>query len=485
MNRQNFLGHLALALSLILVAAFIGQVRQMQDRYLQVRTAKRVQPASGGEHVFQHPLEEIEEADVLVRFRPGTSAQTIENIVARLGDRVEDRIESVSGLTAIDDENGLDPEAVVEEYRALAEVEYAEPNYTIELGPGVDQNINDGYGYGSAEGRGTISRFTTTPNDPMFGEQWSLANTGQREGKTEADIRALNAWAKTKGSEKVVVAVLDSGVLYTHPDLANNMWVRPGSVAAYADKQLGTIDDVHGYDGVENDGDPMDDNGHGTHCAGIIGAEGGNNIGIAGVNWRVQIMPLKFMSAGGFGTTKDAIECINYVIDRRRAGVNVRIISASWGSTQKSKALEDAIRQAGDEGILFIAASGNSSQNADRSPHYPASYKLSNVISVAALNRRDELASFSNYGLKSVHVAAPGAEILSTWLNDTFEEHSGTSMATPEVAGIAALVLSVDDKLSVKELRERLIESTDKLDGLRDKIVSGGRINAARAVKGK
>lgn len=482
MNRQNFLGHLALALALVMVSAFIGQMRRMHSEHRQLRTVEPVQSASAGAWLSEEATPDAE-ADVLVRFRPGTSKEAIDSIAARLGDRIEDRIEFVSGLTAIDDEDGLDPEAVAEEYRALPEVEYAEPNYTIELEPEIDEDVNDGYG--NTAGHGTTGRFTTTPNDPLFSDQWSLANTGQREGKTEADISALNAWAKTKGSEKVVVAVLDSGVQYTHPDLLNNMWVRPASIAAYADEHLGTIDDVHGYDGAENDGDPMDDNGHGTHCAGIIGAEGGNLLGIAGINWRVQIMPLKFMSAGGFGTTKAAIECINYVVDRKKAGVNVRIISASWGSTQKSKALEDAIRRAGDEGILFIAASGNSSQNADRSPHYPASYKLPNVISVAALNRRDELASFSNYGLKSVHVAAPGAEILSTWLNDGFEEHSGTSMATPEVAGIAALVLSVDDKLSVKELRERLIESTDKLDGLRDKIVSGGRINAARAVKGE
>jgi subtilisin family serine protease len=316
----------------------------------------------------------------------------------------------------------------------------------------------------------------------MFEQQWSLKNTGQNGGKLDADIGALRAWEKTHGSDKVVVAVLDSGVDYTHPDLASNIWVRPADVAEYNDEELGTIDDRHGFNAVDTDRDPMDDNGHGTHCAGIIGAEGGNNLGIAGVNWKVEIMPLKFMSAGGFGTTKDAIEAINYVIDRKRAGVNVRIISASWGSTQKSQALEDVIRKAGEEGILFIAASGNSSEDADKRPHYPASYNLPNVISVAALNRKDELASFSNYGAKSVHIAAPGAEILSTWLNGDFREASGTSMATPEVSGVAALVLSIDPELSVEKLRERLFKSVDKLPALEGKIVTGGRINAAKAV---
>jgi subtilisin family serine protease len=224
----------------------------------------------------------------------------------------------------------------------------------------------------------------------------------------------------------------------------------------------------------------MDDNGHGTHCAGIIGAEGGNDIGIAGVNWKIQIMPLKFMNAGGFGTTKDAIEAINYVIDRKKHGVNVRVISASWGSTQKSRALDDVIQKAYQEGILFVAASGNSSTNNDRSPHYPSSYN--NVISVAALDRNDQLASFSNYGPKSVQIAAPGKDILSTWLGDDYEEHSGTSMATPVVAGVAALVVANQPRISVNDLREKLLASVDKLEALKGRVTTGGRINAAKAV---
>jgi len=226
----------------------------------------------------------------------------------------------------------------------------------------------------------------------------------------------------------------------------------------------------------------MDDNGHGTHCAGIIGAEGNNNFGIAGINWNVQIMPLKFLGAGGSGTTKDAIEAINYVIDRKQKGVNVRIISASWGSTQRSKALSDAIKRAGDEGILFVAAAGNNGDDSDKRPHFPAGYDLPNMVSVAALDRNDRLASFSNYGAKSVHVAAPGKEILSTWLNGEFYVASGTSMATPEVSGVAALILATDPNMSVKELRTRLFNSVDKLDSLKGKVSTGGRINAAKAV---
>ncbi|HEX8652147.1 MAG TPA: S8 family serine peptidase [Pyrinomonadaceae bacterium] len=476
MNRHNFLGHLALAITLIFLAAFAGQIRRWQNQPRPVfvsRTTSETQsltPKRGG-------------TEVLVRFRQGTTMERVRNIVLSLNDRIEDRIESVSGLTVIEDEDGLDAEGVAAQYRAMTDlVDYAEPNFKITLEPEFEESR-----YEEERAPAELDRYVPSnwPNDPQFADQWSLENTGQRGGKFKADISAMLAWNKTKGSEKVVVAVLDSGVDYTHPDLMENIWFRPDNVDEYVDDQLGTVNDLRGFSAVDDLSDPMDDNGHGTHCAGIIGAEGDNGMGIAGVNWKVQIMPLKFIGAGGSGTTKDAIAAINYVIDRKRAGVPVRIISASWGSTQKSKALEDAIREAGEEGILFIAASGNSSADADRSPHYPASYDLPNIISVAALDRNDRLASFSNYGAKKVHIAAPGVEILSTWLAGAFEEHSGTSMATPEVSGVAALVLSIDPELSVKELRERLLKSVDKLDSLNGKVSTGGRINAALAVKAK
>jgi subtilisin family serine protease len=477
MNRQNFLGHLALALTIVLVAAFAGQMRRWHKErearveVEEVTVEKRAEPAS-----VMDDEEEGERAEVIVRFRPGTSPEQVERLAARLGDRVQDQYEHVRGYVAIEDEDGLDVQSVVNEYMTQEEVEYAEPNFQIELDPAE----NDA----SEEARDALEHPPASgPNDPLLGEQWALINTGQREGKTKADISALQAWLqKTTGSEKIVVAVLDSGVDYTHRDLMGNMWLRPARLSPYRDAQLGTIDDQHGYNAVENNGDPMDDNGHGTHCAGIIGAEGNNGEGITGVNWKIQIMPLKFLGAGGSGTTKDAIEAINYAIERKKSGVNLRIISASWGSTQRSRGLEDAIRRAGEEGILFVAAAGNSSVNNDRSPHFPSSYPLPNVVSVAALDRRDELASFSNYGLKSVHIAAPGKEILSTWLDGDYEEHSGTSMATPVVSGVAALMLASEPDLSMEKLRERLLGSVDKLDALSGKIASGGRINAARAL---
>jgi subtilisin family serine protease len=467
MNRNNFFIHLALAFVLILVAAFAGQLSRWRKEW-----RSHVGPVPAADKKRATTSEEITltetrfgRPEVLVKFKSGVSQETIERLTAQRHDRIEDRIENVAGLNAIDDLDNADAATVVNEYSQLPEVEYAEPNYDIELDE-MDSGLAP-----------------VLPHDPQFTDQWALANSGQRGGKQGADISATLAWSITTGSDKVVVAVLDSGVDYTHEDLIQNMWMRPANLAPYQDNELGTMDDEHGFNAIDSASDPMDENGHGTHCAGIIGAEGENNVGIAGVNWKVQIMPLKFMNAGGFGTTKDAIEAINYVIDRKKAGVNVRIISASWGSTQRSRALEDAIRKAYENDILFVAAAGNATTNNDRTPHFPSSYNVPNVVSVAALDRNDELAKFSNYGPKSVAIAAPGVDILSTWLGDAYEEKSGTSMATPVVAGVAALVLAEHPRMSVDDLRKKLLASTDPIVALKGKTVTGGRINAAKALQ--
>ena len=466
MNRNNILIHLALAVVLILIAAFAGQLNRWRKEWPShvhriPITEKKV--ATTTEEIALAEGRAGGRPEVLVKFKSGVSLQTIEEITTRLHDQVEDRIESDPGLEAIDDLDNNDATEVAKQYSTLPEVEYAEPNYEISLD--------------------ATDAAPVLPTDPRFADQWALSNSGQRGGKQGADISATLAWVKTTGSDNVVVAVLDSGVDYTHEDLAPNMWVRPANMAPYHDDELGTIDDVNGFNAIDNSSDPMDENGHGTHCAGIIGAEGSNDIGISGVNWKVRIMPLKFMNAGGFGTTKDAIEAINYVIERKKAGVNVRIISASWGSTQRSRALEAVIRKAYENDILFVAAAGNASTDNDRTPHYPSSYNVPNVISVAALDRNDQLASFSNYGVKSVAIAAPGVDILSTWLGNAYEEKSGTSMATPVVSGVAALVLAEHPRMSVDDLRKKLMASTDPIVALKGKTVSAGRINAAKALE--
>ena len=475
MNRNNFWIHFGIAVVLIGFAAIIGQVVRLDTMFRQPTTVSEP-PKLTPKPVAVKRSNNEREPEVLVKFRPDVSLAEIKKVVMKNNDQIEDIFQQEKGWFSIDDLDNADAQTVAEQYAQMSDlVLYAQSNDVITLDDPTSISPKD-----------LLLRKTDAnpiqPNDPMFKDQWALDNNGQGGGKEKADLSALKAWAKTQGSSDVVVAVLDSGVDYTHPDLVANMWLRPDNVPQYKDDELGTFNDLHGFNATDNQSDPMDDNGHGTHCSGIIGAEGDNDEGIAGINWKVQIMPLKFMGRGGFGTTKDAIEAINYAIDRKQKGVNVRVINASWGSTQYSKALEDAIRAAGEAGILFVAAAGNNGTDNDRYKHYPSNYELPNVISVAALDRNDQLASFSNFGVKTVHIAAPGKDILSTWLNDSYREASGTSMATPYIAGTAALILASQPKLSVEKLRERILQSADKIDSLNGKIENGGRINAAKAV---
>jgi subtilisin family serine protease len=469
MNRENIIIHFTLAVVVVIFAAVLGQI----DRWRTALDSAPVMPVSVTvDKENSCSLSRVPE--VLVQFRPGVTLDHITALAASNNDRVFDKIESVRGLAVIDDLDNDDPEAVARFYSEMEQiVEWAEPNFKIELS---DPSAIRRRGAGSdvpADG----------PNDPQFTEQWALSNLGQEGGKPDADIRALDAWRVTTGSDEVVVAVLDTGVDFTHADLRENMWFRPADLSPYNDAQRGFIDDVDGFDGTSSLPDPMDDNGHGTHCAGIIGAVGDNSEGIAGVNWRVKIMPLKFLGRWGSGNASDAIAAINYAIERKNSGVNIRVISASWGSTRRSKALEATIRAAGEAGILFVAAAGNDGSDNDRRPHYPSNYDLPNVISVAALDRNDSLASFSNYGVKTVHIAAPGKDILSTWIGNDYREASGTSMATPFVSGVAALIIANEPNITMSQLRERLLDSVDKIETLDGKVSSGGRLNAANAIR--
>jgi thermitase len=458
MRRNKTILFVTLALVIVLGLAFAVQVKKLPK---QLRSSVRIIPgesksreAGAQSELDQGAAVAALRPTILVKFRAGVSAEAINQITTRFHDQLLDEIEAVPGLTTIhhpDDAANGAAAALAAQYQALPEVEYAEPNYEI----AIDQSANE----------------APAANDLRYNEQWALA-----------DSSVPQAWSKTKGSGDIVVAVLDSGVEYTHVDLSNNIWTRPANLPPYRDQDLGTIDDVHGYNAIDNDGDPLDQNGHGTYCAGVIGAECGNNTGVCGVNWKIQIMPLKFINAGGFGYVADAIEAINYAIDRKRAGVNLRVINASWGLAKNSRALEDVIRKASEAGILFVAASGNTGTNNDTSPHYPASYNIGNVIGVAATDRSDALAQSSNFGVKSVQIAAPGQDILTTALGNEYEKRSGTSLAAPMVTGVAALVLSAHPGLSVDQLRRLLLESVDTRPGLRGKVATAGRINAARAV---
>lgn len=472
MNRNNLWIHIGLAVVLVSLAAVVGQIERWRTmlKSSNAEVQRVVKKRDVAKTVIRGAAPEV-----LVRFKPGVSVEQIKAIAAANNDSMADEIESVSGLSAIDDLDNADSAAVAAQYSAMAEVAYAEPNFQIKLDDPIQKESPRDLKFREPS--------TDGPNDPLFSDQWALSNTGQDGGTARADIDAIAAWARSQGSDEVVVAVLDSGVDYTHVDLVSNMWVRPKRLAAYTDDELGTFNDLNGFNGTDKTADPMDDNGHGTHCAGIIGAEGDNGEGVAGVNWHVKIMPLKFLGRGGSGTTEDAIAAINYAIDRKKNGVNLRIISASWGSNSYSKALEDTIRAAGDAGILFVAAAGNDGSNNDKRPHYPSNYDLPNVISVAALDRNDKLASFSNFGTGTVHIAAPGKDILSTWLNNDYREASGTSMATPYVSGVAALIIANEPKITMENLRSKLLRSADKIDSLAGKVAGSGRVCAANATK--
>lgn len=471
MNRSNIWIHVGLAVVLVSFAAVLGRIDRMASS-LRVEPRQETQLPSSTD-IEAEPRRSASVPEVLVRFKTSTTLDRIREIALQNNDRVDDEIEAVSGLVAINDLDNADAETVAKQYAAFENVEYAEPNLRIKLDDPIQKESPRDLFFRSDDSQ---------PNDPNFSEQWGLNNLGQNGGTERADIDALKAWQVTKGSEEVVVAVLDSGVDYRHSDLAANIWTRPDNIPQYTDDEKGTFNDIHGFDAADELPDPMDDNGHGTHCAGIIGAVGDNGIGIAGVNWNVRIMPLKFLGSGGSGTTENAIEAINYAIERKKAGVNVRVISASWGSTAYSKALEDTIRAAGDAGILFVAAAGNDGTDTDVWPHYPSSYKLPNLISVAAVDRNDTLTSFSNFGVKSVDLAAPGKDILSTWIGDEYREASGTSMATPFVSGVAALLIAQSPNITVKQLRKKLIDSVDLRDDLKGKVASGGTLCAANAL---
>jgi len=324
------------------------------------------------------------------------------------------------------------------------------------------------------------------PNDASFGTLWGLNNSGRSPGVGNSDINAPEAWETTTGSRSVVVAVIDSGVDYTHPDLAANVWTNPREVAGDGidNDAKGFVDDVRGWDFANADADPMDDDGHGTHVSGTIGAVGNNAIGVTGVNWRVSIMGLKFLDAEGNGYTSDAVAAVKYATRMRRDfGANVVAINASWGGETRSTALANAIAAAGRAGILFVTAAGNESSNNDRTPSYPANLSDDSVIAVAATNHSNRLAAFSNYGSTTVDLAAPGVGILSTVPGGGYASFSGTSMATPYVTGTVALMAAANPRATAAEIRSALLATVTPVAALSGKVATGGLLDAAAAVR--
>jgi len=287
-----------------------------------------------------------------------------------------------------------------------------------------------------------------------------------------AKIGAVDTWPSHRGDRQMVVAVIDTGIDYNHEDLAFNVWRNPSP----------TKNDIAGYDFIHDDGLPFDDQGHGTHCSGTIGAVGGNGKGLSGVNQRVSVMGVKFLSAEGSGTTEGAIKAIDYAVTH-----GAKVLSNSWGGPgdQGNQALFESIERARNQGVLFIAAAGNESKNNDISSEasYPAAFNNDNLISVAATDQNDNMAFFSNFGKTTVHVAAPGVNIYSLAPGDGFATMSGTSMACPHVAGAAALLWSKNPSWDYKKVKQTLMDTVDPASSLAGKTITGGRINVFKAIQ--
>jgi subtilisin family serine protease len=323
-----------------------------------------------------------------------------------------------------------------------------------------------------------IVRMSTSPNDPRYldGSLWGLHNTGQNSGTADADIDAPEGWAVRTDASTVVVGVIDTGLALTHEDLAPNLWVNPNETANGADTDNnGFIDDLHGINAIQLNGNPSDDQGHGSHCAGTIGGSGNNGVGITGVAWNVKLMGLKFLSASGGGAVSDAITCIDYGVDN-----GADILSNSWGGGGYSRALLDSIIAARDAGVIFVVAAGNAATDNDLAPVYPASLPVDNIVAVASTTRTDALSSFSCFGQGSVDIGAPGSEILSVdYENPTgYRSLNGTSMATPHVAGALALLRAQFPSDTWGQLINRLYRGADPIPSLAGgKIANGRRLN--------
>jgi subtilisin family serine protease len=402
--------------------------------------------------------------EVLVKFRDNPGAQALAL------DLDADRSEHVGRTGALRvHSRTLDTAALLARLAVRSDVVYAEPNYIVHA-------------------------VATVPNDPSLRYLWGLQNTGQTiagtPGVAGADIDAARAWDVSTGSRANVVAVIDSGVDYTHPDLAANVWSAPFEfTVSVGGSSITCPAGSHGFNAINWTCDPQDDNGHGTHVSGTIGAAGNNGAGVTGVNWVASIMGLKFLDSTGSGYISDAIDAIEFAIQAKAtfsSSANVRVLSNSWGSSWFSQALLDEINRASQNNMLFIAAAGNGNsqnigQNNDITPLYPAGYDAPNVLAVAATDNRDRLASFSNYGPTTVDLGAPGVYIDSTLRGGSYGYMSGTSMATPHVAGAAALILSACT-LDTAGLKSTILGTVDAISALAGKTVTGGRLNVFNAI---
>lgn len=382
----------------------------------------------------QAQLAEHRSGEVIVKFK-NIATEEVARTLSNVGITILEQFDNLGVYHC--DTGGKDVSQAIKECEADPNVVYAEPNY--------------------------IYRRFVEPNDPQFSQLY---------GMTITDSPA--AWDIQTGDRAIIVGVIDTGVDLDHEDLEDNIWTNTAEIPNNNtdDDGNGFVDDVRGWDFANNDNNPDDDNDHGSHVSGTIGAVGNNGVGVVGVNWQVSIMPLKFLGGDGSGSLDDALGCIIY-------GVNngAKVLSNSWGGGGFSQSLEDAIQFANDNGVLFVAAAGNASQDNDNFPSYPASYEVPNVISVAASTSSDNLASFSNTGRNTVHLAAPGQDIRSTTRGNTYSTFSGTSMSTPHVSGAAALIWAQFPGLSMAQIKTRILGGVDRVASFSDATSTGGRLN--------
>jgi subtilisin family serine protease len=388
---------------------------------------------------------------VIVRLR-AENQQTLSRVAARLPDATIKAVSPSLGVHLVQS-NATSVDALMATFAPDSDIQYAEPNYILSA--------------------------YATPNDPNYSSLWGMPK-----------INAPGAWNVTTNSTAFAIAVVDTGVDYTHPDLAANVWSAPSSfTVTIAGQTITCPAGSHGFNALAMTCDPKDDNLHGTHVAGTIGAIGNNGLGVAGVNWSAKMIALKFLDSKGTGDMSGAIAAIEFAIQANAAfantgtPLNIRVLSASWGGGSFMQSLLDELNKANGYEMLFVTAAGNSSADNDAHPTYPASYNAPNVIAVAATDGNDALASFSNYGAHSVHLAAPGSGILSTVPGGGYATYSGTSMATPHVSGAALLTLSACPSLNTAQLKSLLISAVDPVAGLSSKTLSGGRLNVNTAIQ--
>lgn len=422
---------------------------------LLILTQSAIVIAQTTHHIDKHIDKRVVPNQLIVKFKRGVSEREIGSINSYHGTSIIDKNPIAHFMRLKIHGKNRSVRQLVNKFRKNKNVLYAEPNYIVHT--------------------------TQIPNDPDFIKLWALQNNGQTGGTPGADIAAVDAWNLVTSTNKVVVAIIDTGVDYNHQDLADNIWINMGEIPdnGVDDDANGFIDDVRGWNFSANNNDPLDNNDHGTHVAGTIAAISNNAIGMAGISQNVKIMPLKFLDANGNGTTANAVSAIQYA-----TMMGAHISNNSWGGTGYSIAIKEAIAASNIAGTLFIAAAGNEGNNNNTLAFYPAGYDIDNIISVAATDHNDSLAAFSNYGTSTVDIGAPGVDVFSTTTNNSYRYMSGTSMAAPHTSGVAALLFSEFPDFINRDIKTRLLNAVDVTDSLKGHVSTGGRLNAYNALLG-